>query len=99
MVSLVKPAKKGYKYLLGKYILETEEIIESKYFSKEEVKNLFNTFFKGKKYNSRVLSNLLNELYKFDFVDVVKLNKIPYYRFHVKKIAEYVDNKERQTRA
>lgn len=88
-------SKHGYKYALAKYILSHPDIRASKYYTKGDFRGLFKSFSPGKKYNARTLSNLINELIRFQFIEMVKVDE-RYYRFCLNKIEEYVSkiNKE-----
>lgn len=96
IANIDKPIKKQYKYSLAKYILENPDIVESKYFTKNEFRSLFTKFYNGKKFNSRSLGSLINELIKFEFIDMRDLGKDKYYRFCFKRISEYVEYKEKK---
>ena len=89
--SLTKPIKRGYKYSLGKYILNNPDITESKYFTKTDFIGLFKEFYPNRTFNSRTISSIIGELTKFEFISNVKMDSKKYYRFCLKKISEYVE--------
>ena len=90
MISLTKYAKRGYKYSLGKYILNNQNITESKYFTKNEMKQVLSDFYTKKKLNSHVMDIIINELSRFEFIQMVKIDNKSYFRFCIKDIAKYI---------